>query len=75
MAACFTCLEYPSERHRTPKSTNPIERQIVEFRRRLKPMRSPNNLRSAERIVYDLIAYILDPNLMDRPSEEIAQDA
>jgi len=70
---CFAYLEYPPALHQTLKSTNPIERQIEEFRRRITPMRSFNNVNSAERIIYGLIAYVLNPNLMDMPAIEFTQ--
>jgi putative transposase len=73
--ACFAYLEYPPGRQKTLKSTNPIERQIEEFRRRLIPMRSFNNATSAERIIYGLIAYVLNQNPMDGPVPEFTHNA
>lgn len=72
---CFCYLTYPPPLHRTLKSTNPIERQIEEFRRRIKPMRSFNNIKSAERIIYGLIAYVLNHYTMDHPFDQFTQDA
>lgn len=71
---CFTYLDYPPELQPTLKSTNPIERQIEEFRRRIIPMRSFNNVRSAERIIYGLIAYVLNTNLMDTSTIQFTQN-
>jgi len=73
--ACFTYLTYPPPLHQTLKSTNPIERQIEEFRRRIIPMRSFNNAKSAERIIYGLIAYVLNQKHRDTPIDEFTQDA
>jgi putative transposase len=42
------------------KTNNPIERQLEELQRRIKPFRKFANRASAERIVYGLIAYVLD---------------
>ncbi len=58
--ACLVYLNYPDPLCTRLKTTNPIERYIEEVRRRTNPMRSFNNLKSAERIVYGLIAYVLN---------------
>lgn len=75
IADCFTYLSYPQAVQKTLKSTNPIERQIEELRRRLIPMRSFNNTRSVERITYGLIAYVLNKPDPDMPIDNFTQDA
>lgn len=42
------------------KTNNPIERSLEELRRRITPFRKFVNVSSAERIIYGLIAYVLD---------------
>jgi len=42
------------------KTNNPIERYLQELRRRIIPMRAFNNSRSVERIIYGVIAYVLN---------------
>jgi putative transposase len=69
---CFTYFRFPPPRHRTLKSTNPVERYLEEIRRRLIPMRSFNNSASVNRIVYGLIAYVLNQQ-SDMPSYEFTQ--
>jgi len=51
-----------------------VERVIEEFRRRLNPMRSMVNARSTERIVYGVIAYVLNPQ-PEMPETEFTQFA
>ncbi len=58
--ACLVYLDYPDPIRTRLKTTNPIERYIEEIRRRIIPMRSFNNVKSAERIIYGLIAYVLN---------------
>ena len=61
------------ERLRTLRKTNnPVERVIEEFRRRLNPMRSLVNGRSTERIVYGVIASVLNPQ-PEMPAAEFMQ--
>jgi len=60
--ACFVFFQYPPPLWPTLKTNNPIERFIEEIRRRIIPMRSFNNTKSAERIVYGIIAYVLNDN-------------
>jgi transposase-like protein len=52
--------EYPDPIRTMLKTNNPIERYFQELRRRIIPMRSFNNSKSAERIIYGLIAYVLN---------------
>jgi len=57
---CLTYLEYPDPIRTKLKTNNPIERYLQELRRRIIPMRSFNNAKSTERIIYGLIAYVLN---------------
>jgi putative transposase len=57
---CLTYLEYPDPIRTRLKTNNPIERYLQELRRRIIPMRSFNNTKSIERIIYGLIAYVLN---------------
>jgi len=68
--ACFVFFKYPPPLRRSLKTSNPIERYIEEIRRRIIPMRSFNNTRSVERIVYGIIAYVLNNN-QDMPTQPI----
>ena len=58
--ACFVYFRYPPPLWRSLKTTNPIERTIEEIRRRIIPMRSFNNVKSVERIIYGIIAYVIN---------------
>ncbi|MGB7062346.1 MAG: IS256 family transposase [Candidatus Zixiibacteriota bacterium] len=53
---CLKYLEYSGPIRTMLKTNNPVERYLEEFRRRIIPMRSFNNCKSAERIIYGLIA-------------------
>jgi putative transposase len=57
---CLTYLEYPDPIRTRLKTNNPIERYLQELRRRIIPMRSFNNKKSTERIIYGVIAYVLN---------------
>jgi transposase-like protein len=59
---CLTYLEYSDPIRTMLKTNNPVERYLEEIRRRIIPMRSFNNCKSAERIIYGLIAYVLNQN-------------
>ena len=48
----LTYFDFPKELWDTLKSTNPIERYLEEWRRRLKTMRCLNNVASCDRIIY-----------------------
>ena len=72
--ACFVFFQYPPPLRRSLKTNNPIERYIEEIRRRIIPMRSFNNAKSAERITYGIIAYVLNNN-PDMPKTEFTQFA
>jgi putative transposase len=58
---CLTYFDFPEPLRTLLKTNNPIERVMEEFRRRLNPMRSMVNVRSTERMVYGIIAYVLNP--------------
>jgi transposase-like protein len=72
---CLTYLRYPPPLHKKLYNTNLIERYIEEIRRRTIPMRSFNNARSAERIIYGIIAYVLNQNPMEMPEYQFTQHA
>ena len=72
--ACLVYLTYPDPIRTRLKTTNPIERYIEEIRRRIIPMRSFNNVPSAERIVYGIIAYVLNQQ-EDTPENQFTQFA
>ena len=72
--SCLVYLRFPLSLQRTLKSTNPIDRYLEEIRRRTIPMRSFNNRASVERIVYGLIAYVLNQQ-PDMPVTQFTQSA
>ena len=72
---CLTYLAYPPPEQRRLYNTNLVERYIEEIRRRTIPMRSFNNAKSAERIIYGLIAYVLNQEPKDKPTYQFTQDA
>lgn len=57
---CLIYLDYPDPMRTRLKTTNPIERYLEEIRRRIIPMRAFNNTTSAQRIIYGIIAYVLN---------------
>lgn len=65
--SCLTYLDYPEPLRTRLRTNNQIERYIQEIRRRIIPMRTFNNSKSAERIVYGIIAYNLNQNDVDMP--------
>jgi putative transposase len=69
---CLVYLLYPDPQRTMLKTNNLIERQLQELRRRIIPMRSFNNSRSIERIIYGLIAYVLNQP-QDMPKKEFTQ--
>jgi putative transposase len=69
---CLVYLLYPDPQRTMLKTNNLIERQLQELRRRIIPMRSFNNSRSTERIIYGLIAYVLNQP-QDMPKLEFTQ--
>jgi transposase-like protein len=70
--ACLVYLDYPDPIRTRLKTNNLIERSIEEIRRRIIPMRSFNNLKSADRIIYGIIAYVLNQQ-KDMPITEFTQ--
>jgi len=69
---CLVYLLYPDSLRTMLKTNNLIERQLQELRRRTIPMRSFNNSRSIERIIYGLIAYVINQP-QDMPQIEFTQ--
>jgi putative transposase len=69
---CLVYLEYSDPIRTMLKTNNPVERYLEEIRRRIIPMRSFNNAKSAERIIYGLIAYVLS-QYPDVPKTEFTQ--
>jgi transposase-like protein len=69
---CLVYLEYPDPMRTMLKTNNPVERYLQEIRRRIIPMRSFNNVKSAERIIYGLVAYVLNQH-QDVPNCEFTQ--
>jgi putative transposase len=69
---CLVYLLYPDPLRTMLKTNNLIERQLQELRRRTIPMRSFNNSRSIERIIYGLIAYVINQT-QDMPKIEFTQ--
>lgn len=69
---CLTYLEYPDPHRTMLKTNNLIERYLEELRRRIIPMRTFNNQKSVERIIYGLIAYVLNQN-QDSPIQQFTQ--
>jgi transposase-like protein len=57
---CLTYLEYPDPIRTMLKTNNLLERYLQELQRRIIPMRSFNNTKSVERIIYGLIAYVIN---------------
>ena len=69
---CLVYLLYPDPQRTMLKTNNLIERQLQELRRRIIPMRSFNNSRSIERIIYGLIAYVINQS-QDMPQNNFTQ--
>ena len=69
---CLVYLEYPDPIRTMLKTNNPVERYLEELRRRIIPMRSFNNCKSAERIIYGVIAYVLNQP-QDVPNYQFTQ--
>jgi putative transposase len=69
---CFTYLEYPDPIRTMLKTNNLLERYLQELQRRIIPMRSFNNTKSVERIIYGLIAYVINQT-EDMPQNNFTQ--
>jgi len=72
LESCLPYLDYPEPIRTMLKTNNPIERYLQELRRRIIPMRAFNNSKSVERIIYGLIAYVLNQE-QDVPENEFTQ--
>ena len=72
--ACLIYQRYQEPWRTSLKTNNLIERYLEEIRRRIIPMRSFNNIKSVERIVYGIIAYVLN-NPTDMPNPQFTQFA
>jgi len=68
----LTYWEYPEPWRTWIRTTNPLERFLEELQRRITPMRKFPNSKSAERILYGLIFYVLNENSCE--SELFEQD-
>jgi len=71
---CLIYLEYPDPWRTKLKTNNPLERYLEELRRRTIPMRAFANRKSAERIIYGIIAYVLNSDA-DMPETQFTQRA
>jgi putative transposase len=69
---CLIYLKYPDPLRTMLKTNNLIERKLQELRRRTIPMRTFNNSKSIERIIYGLIAYVINQP-QDMPQIEFTQ--
>jgi len=70
--ACLVYLRYEEPWRTALKTNNLIERYLEELRRRTIPMRSFNNTKSVERIIYGIITYVLN-NPTDMPMTQFTQ--
>ena len=71
-ADCLTYLAYDDPVRTRLKTNNPIERYLQEIERRTVPMRSFTTVPSAQRIIYGIIAYVLNQN-QDMPMTKFTQ--
>lgn len=62
----LTYLEYPERIRSQIKTNNPLERYLEELQRRIKPFRKFVNAKSVDRIVYGLVAYVLDTRIEEK---------
>jgi transposase-like protein len=65
-------LEYPDPIRTVLETNDPMERYLQEIRRRIISIRSFNHAKSAERIIYGLVAYVLNQP-QDVPHIQFAQ--
>jgi len=72
--ACLIYQRYDEPWRTSLKTNNLIERYLEEIRRRIIPMRSFNNTKSVERIIYGIIAYVLN-SPTDMPNPQFTQFA
>jgi len=66
--------EYADPERTKIKTNNPLERYLEELQRRIKPFRKFNNAGSVNRIVYGIVAYVLD-NKQDMPRLQFTQSS
>lgn len=59
----LTYLEYPERIRSQIKTNNPLERYLEELQRRIRPFRKFVNVKSVDRIVYGIAAYVLDTRI------------
>jgi len=72
-ADCLTYLTYPEPWRTRLKTNSRLERYLEEFRRRIIPMRAFTNAPSADRIIYGIIAYVLNRQ-PEGPDSEFTQE-
>ena len=70
---CLTYLAFPEPWRTRLKTNSRLERYLEEFRRRIIPMRSFANAKSANRIIYGIIAYVLN-HQSEGPETEFTQE-
>lgn len=62
----LTYLEYPQRIRSQIKTNNPLERYLEELQRRIRPFRKFVNAKSVDRIIYGLVAYVLDTRIEEK---------
>jgi putative transposase len=72
--SCLTYLDFPEPWRTKLKTNNLVERYLEELNRRIIPMRSFNNVASIERIIYGIIAYVLNQP-QEVPIHQFTQNA
>jgi transposase-like protein len=70
---CLTYLDYPEPWRTKLKTNNLLERYLEKLNRRIIPMRSFNNVASIDRIVYGIIAYVLNRS-QETPIDQFTQN-
>ncbi len=64
----LTFREYNEPYRTSIKTNNPLERYLEELQRRIKPFRKFVNARSVDRIIYGIVAYVLDNRKSENPN-------
>ena len=64
--------EYTDPERTKIKTNNPLERYLEELQRRIKPFRKFNNAGSVDRIIYGIVAYVLESK-QDMPKNQFTQ--
>ena len=72
--SCLTYLDFPEPWRTRLKTNNLVERYLEELNRRIIPMRSFNNVASIDRIIYGIIAYVLNQP-QEVPEHQFTQNA